>query len=228
MSENNFDISIPGGTSTIKRDWYPFVMTFNADNYRARGNEINGMTILYNFPAFNPLSRTNIFYELDSPYSSSFYGAYIIQSSGNSPYCFNEDASINFDEVMHAFSYDYKNLVLESLGDHDFIFEVNLFNAVPKEYIGYNDWTKVDAQITTNRVSHNYKKFQRSYIQYGIPLRRVKVDFPESNMYGRLYIKYFEEISSTVIMYVMAPDLIVLEECDEFILSKSTLKIGKK
>ena len=72
MAEAGFKIDIPGGLSTKGRDWYPFVMTFNADGYKARGGLIEGMTILYNFPAFNLLSRTNTFYEPDSLYNSSF------------------------------------------------------------------------------------------------------------------------------------------------------------
>lgn len=228
MSENGFEILIPGGKSTSKRDWYPFVMTFNADNYRARGNDIKGMTILYNFPAFNPLTRTNILYETDSPYSSSFYGAYIIKSNSPVPFCFNGDNSVNYDEVMHAFSYDYKNLVLESLGNYNFTFLASSLTSESVEYIGYDYWIKADAKILTNSVSHSYKEARRSYLQYGRPMKKANIEFPEINMNGRLYIKYFPEISSTIIFYIMAPDINILEECDKHILSKSTLKISGK
>lgn len=228
MTEKGFDISIPGGISTAKRDWYPFVITYNADSFKARGGEINGMTILYNFPAFNPISRTNSFYEIDCPFSSSFYGAYIIKAAGPVPYCFNKDKSVNFDEVMDAFSYDYKALVLESFSDFEFVFSVKEYDTIQSDYIGYSGWEKVDAKIYTNSVSHSFKGSKRSYIQYGRPLKNATIEFPETTMCGRLYIKYFPEISSTVIMYAMAPDPNVIQDCDELILSKSTIKFGKE
>ena len=223
MAEAGFKIDIPGGLSTKGRDWYPFVMTFNADGYKARGGLIEGMTILYNFPAFNLLSRTNTFYEPDSLYNSSFYGAYVVRTLEETPYCYTDDGQQNYSEVMQAFKYDYKNLVLESLGDNDFEFIVQQFTGTETDYLGYDGWTMVNAVINTNSVTHVYKGTKRSYLQYGRPMNRTYEDFSRIKMHGRLYMRYFPEYKSTINFYVMAQDRNIVNECDEKILSKSEI-----
>jgi hypothetical protein len=223
MAKNDFGIEIPGGLSTIERDWYPLVMTFNAGGYSARGGHINGMTILYNFPAFNPITRTNTFYESDSPYNSSFYGAYVIESDGITPYCYMVDGSPDYAEVMHAFKYDYVNLVLESLGDNDFEFAVRQFTGRETDFIGYSGWTMVNAVIDTNSVTHVYEESKRSYLQYGRPTDRTNNSFTEQQMHGRLYMRFFPEYNSTVIFYILAKDRNIVNDCDDKILSKSIL-----
>ena len=223
MAKNGFDIEIPGGFSTIERDWYPFVMTFNADGYMARDGLVNGMTILYNFPAFNPLTRTNIFYEPDSPYNSSFYGAYVIESVGITPYCYMDDGSPDYAEVMHAFKYDYVNLVLESLGDKEFEFVVRQFTGRETDFISYSGWTMVNAVLDTNSVTHVYEESKRSYLQYGRPTGRTNNSFAEQQMHGRLYMRFFPEYDSTVIFYILAKERSLINECDDKILSKSIL-----
>lgn len=224
MEKENFSIEIPGGLSTKNRDWYPFVMTFNADSYRARGSEIEGMTILYNFPSFNPLTRTNTFYEIDSIYNSSFYGAYIVQSSTDLPYCYNENGRPNYAELIHAFNYDYKELVLKSLGNDDFEFVVQQFKSKTVDYLGYSDWNMVSAIIETSSVSHEFDGNKRSYLQYGRPFKKPKESFADIIMYGRLYMRFFPEYDSTIIMYIMTPNYDNLNDCDNNILSKSVIK----
>jgi len=224
MEKENFSIDIPGGLSTKNKDWYPFVMTFNADSYRARGNEIQGMTILYNFPAFNPLLRTNTFYEEDSQYNSSFYGAYVVQSPTALPYCYTEEGTLDYDELMHTFKYDYKNLVLKSLGDSDFKFTVQQFTSATVDYLGYSGWNKVSAIIETNSVIHEFAGYRQSYLQYGRPIKKPTINFADITMYGRLYMRFFPEYNSTVIMYIMTPSYEILNECDNNILSKSVIK----
>lgn len=226
MNNEDFNIEIPGGLSTAQKDWYPFVMTFNADSYRARGGEIVGMTILYNFPSFNLKNRTNTFYESDSPYNSSFYGAYVVQSPTELPFGYNENGKPNYSEIMHAFSYDYKNLVLESLGDKEFNFTVQKFNSKPKEtvdYLGYSDWIMISAIIDTNSVSHDYDGYRQSYLQYGRPLKKPNTNFDDITMRGRLYMRYFPEYNSTIIMYIMTTSYDLLNECDSKLLSKSLI-----
>ena len=226
MNEKNFSIEIPGGLTTQQRDWFPFVMTYNADEYRARGGQVNGMTILYNFPAFDPFKRTNAFFEKDSPYCSAFYGAYIINSESSIPYCYTEEGTPDFNEVMHAFKYDYQNLVLESLGKCEFDFTVLNYSAIGSDYIGYSSWTMLNATIKTNSVVHNYSGPMRNYLQYGRPKFYTDIDFPQTTMYGRLFMRYFPEYETTVIFYIIAPDMNVLNDCDLQILSKS--KINSK
>jgi hypothetical protein len=225
MAEKGFEIDIPGGLTTKERDWYPFVMTFNSGGYNARGGLIDSMTIMYNFPSFNPLTRTNAFYEPDSPYNSSFYGAYVIRSSGGIPYCYGEDGSPDYSEVMHAFKYDYINLVLDSLGDNDFEFVVQQFTGDETDYLGYSGWTMINAVINTNSVTHVFEKPKRSYIQYGRPIDSSNDNFDVIKMHGRLYMRYFPEYDSTIIFYIMSPDRAIINKCDENILSKSEISL---
>lgn len=224
MSNKGFNLDIPGGLTTINRDWYPFVMTFNADNYSARNGEIEGMTILYNFPAFNPVTRTNTFYEIDSSYNSSFYGAYIVATPSGTPFCYMDDGSPDYEEVMHAFKFDYLDLVLKSLGESNFGFSTRHFTGTETDYIGYDGWTVVNATIDTNSVTHNYEESRRSYLQYGRPFFEAQDSFINITMYGRLYMRFFPEYKSTIILYVMAPDYGTITDCDENILSKTEIR----
>jgi len=224
MTKENFSIDIPGGLSTSNSDWYPFVMTFNADSYRSRGNEIQGMTILYNFPAFNVFTRTNTFYEKDSPYNSSFYGAYVVQSPSDLPFCYTEKGTPAYDEIMQTFNYDYKKLVLESLGDVDFKFIVQQFKSKTVDYLGYTDWNMVSAIVETNSVLHEFDGNKRSYLQYGRPFKKPEESFADITMYGRLYMRFFPEYNSTIIMYIMTPSYDILNDCDNNILSKSVIR----
>lgn len=223
MASEGFDLDIPGGIATPKRDWYPFAMTFNAVGFSGRAGTETDMSIIYNFPAFNPLSRTNTFYESDSPYSSAFYGAYVIRTNDDYPYGYFESGELNSDEVIHAFRYDYVNLVLESLGSYDFKFKPSSIKIEKTDYLGYADWDLINAEILTNSVAHEYKGFQRSYLQYGRPFGKSTTDFGEINITGRLYIRYFEEYNSTIALYIMAPDINVINNCDRNILSKSKI-----
>lgn len=80
-AEKGLRIRMPGGLSTLKKDWYPFVMTFEAgtDFGRAAGCPGARLTILYNFGAFGLQGRSSL-YDPDSPYFNSFYGAYLWSS----------------------------------------------------------------------------------------------------------------------------------------------------
>ena len=223
LADNDFKIKIPGGQATPERDWSPLVMTFNAENFRARSGEISGMTIMYNFPAFDLRTGKNPIYDMDSSFNSSFYGAYVVESSNNVAFGYDAKGEINHDEIMNAFKYDYVNLVLDDLGEKNFEFIIETSVSSDAKYLDYYDWVKVNAKIQTNSVSHFSTGFKRNYIQYGSPPKSIREHFPGVIMYGRLYIRYFPEYETTVIMYVMSPDIDVLNDCDENLLSKSEI-----
>ncbi len=86
MEKEGFDVQIPGGGATNETDWYPFVMTFTADqefsNYIGKQGE--KLTILYNFPAFNLSKGCSRLYDTKSPYYNGFYGAYLVQQEDGS------------------------------------------------------------------------------------------------------------------------------------------------
>lgn len=218
MVQKGFEIDIPGGTSTPKRDWYPFTITFNAGNFSGQSR----MSIIYNFPAFDTVRRTSMLYNADSDYYSSFYGAYVIEKEDGSPYGIY-GTNIDYDEISSAFRYDYINLVLKSFENRAFEFTPMEWDIKNSEYMGYDSWTVIDAVIKTSGTSHGYNGFRRSYLQYGRPVYNAGDEFPEVLMSGRLYIRYFSEYRCTIAMYIMSPDKDVLEACDSYILSKSRI-----
>ena len=219
MKQAGFRLLIPGGTSTLKTDWYPFPMIFNAGEF-AEGTK---MSIIYNFPAFNPLDRASNLFDEDSEYNSAFYGAYIITKDDSTPYGFS-DNWINTEELTSAFEYDYVNLVLKSFRSKNFVFTPVHYETTSVDYLGYSDWIMVDAIIKTNGVSHNSIDFKRSYIQYGNPGQNTSEDFPIVTLFGKLYLRYFEEYNCTIAMYIMAVNEKVILECDKNILSKTIIR----
>jgi hypothetical protein len=219
MKQAGFNLYIPGGIATPQKDWYPFPMTFNAGEFTDGAR----MSIIYNFPAFDAISRSSMLYDEDSSYNSAFYGAYVITKDDGTPYGLT-DKWINTDEVSIAFEYDYVNLVLKSLGNEEFDFSPVQYEASQTDYLGFNDWIMIDAIINTNSTSHNSVGFKRSYIQYGNPGKKASEDFPLILLLGRLYIRYFEEYNCTIAMYIMARNEEVIIECDKNILSESIIK----
>ncbi|MCD6321416.1 MAG: hypothetical protein J7L77_00135, partial [Clostridiales bacterium] len=152
------------------------------------------------------------------------YGAYIVQSPSDLPYCYTEEGTLDYGELMHTFKYDYKNLVLESLGNADFKFIVQQFTSDTVDYLGYSDWNMVSATIETNSVTHKFGGYKQSYLQYGRPFKKPEESFADITMYGRLYMRFFPEYNSTIIMYIMTPSYDNLNDCDNNILSKSVIR----
>ena len=118
----NITIDIPGGDITKEKDWFPFVMTFvPGENFgRAIGEECS-LTILYNFPDFDMNKGCSSLYDAQSPFYSSFYGAYLVKADNDRKYGFVQDdegniAGVSSDEVAAVSKYDYQELVLSEFG----------------------------------------------------------------------------------------------------------------
>ncbi len=90
-------------------------------------------------------------------------------------------------------------------------------------YIGYDDWTMIEADIVTNGMSHHVTTNHQAYIQYGKPTIDYGDNYHQINTNGRLYARYFPEYNSTIVIYVMADNMDVINECDENILSKTRI-----
>ena len=231
LNKLNVDLDIKGGLSTKKRDWYPYVLYHKADDgfSRYNGKDLS-LTILYNFGHFES-NGTSSYYNPNSPYYSSFYGGYVIYNKENpdKPYGFNDDGSINYDEISLIPKYDQTNLVLPSLGypSNKVVFENEITNMVENvNYIGMDGWTKIDGTIVTNSPLHKSKNHQRGYIQYGKPNDKhyTEEDFPIINLKGRVYVNYIEEHKITLVLYILAPSIKTIDECDNNILSKSKIE----
>ena len=225
-------LSIPGGLSTLRSDWYPFVMTFEANSGFRRFTDDSSLalTILYNFPAFSPLKGCSRLYDTDSPYYNSFYGAYLVKDTDGGIYGFTRqtDGSLYPDTtaIAEVPKYDFWQLVLSEFGltNKNAVFDWNITEiSEPLSYAGEDGFYRMDATLTVNGSAHEYNGFTQSYLQYGVPNFPVTEPLAPVTMYGRLYGKYLEEKQVSLFFYIVAPDKDVLEKCDQKILSKSTL-----
>lgn len=233
LTTEGITLSIPGGLSTPRSDWYPFVMTFCADSgfRRFTGNPSLSLTILYNFPAFSPLRGCSRLYDTESPYYNSFYGAYLVKDERGLPYGFSEAADGTLfpdaDAVAEVPKYDFQSLVLSEFGltAANAVFDWKVTEITGgQSYAGKNDFFRIDAELTVNGASHAYRGFTQSYLQYGRPGFPVKEPLAPVSMYGRLYGSYLEEKQVSLFFYIVAANKDVLEECDRELLSRSTLR----
>ena len=223
---------IPGGNSTSKPDWYPFVMTFNDnEGFSNFTNRDLSFTVLYNFGHFETLKGCSAYYNPDSKYYSSFYGGYIIHDNKNpdNMFGFKSNGKIDTEMLTLVPKYDQTVLVLPSIGcpKDRIIFDATVDNIEENiSYIDSEGWTKVDSTIITNSPIHKYSNKHSGYIQYGKPNKSYypENDFPVITLKGRIYAKYIDKYNSTFVLYVMAPSNEVVEECDREFLSKSIIK----
>lgn len=228
-----FNVDIPGGSSTEEKDWYPFMMVFNDDQgfSNAMGRDLS-LTIFYNFGAFSWNTSSSYLFQEDSPYFSSFYGAYFIkENAASNKYAFLANGELVMDEVFAVPEYDYKHLVLESLGcpADKLAMEILSYNITKNvQYAGYDDWTQVDSLLLVNSPVHKYKMDRRAYIQYGNPLKQADAqEFGLMTTNGRMYIRYFPEYECTAFLYIMSPNILTVEKCDKEILSKTIIGNNK-
>ncbi|MGI5901671.1 MAG: hypothetical protein ACOX7U_04270 [Desulfitobacteriia bacterium] len=230
FKEQNINLEIPGGSETKKRDWFPYVLAFNDEkgfsNYLGRDVSLS---ILYNFGAFNWKSSSSTIFEVDSPYFNSFYGAYVVkENSSGQTFGFQDNGEPNIKEILALAEYDYKYLVLQGLGcpaeklrmevlDFDFTQDI--------EYLDREGWTEINALLLANSVEHRYKGPKRAYIQYGNPRKKEakQEDFRLIIINGKVYAKYFPEFESTLLFYILSPNMDTIEECEREILSKSRI-----
>lgn len=229
LDKNQIAFQIPGGRSTSKADWYPFVITFNDDkglsNYLGESVEF---TVLYNFGCFQFREGTSSYYNPESPYYSSFYGGYIVKPAVERKFGFLEDGTIHAEELAKVPEYDQKYLVLSSLGcpHQQRVFQEEIVSIQYNvDYAGYQSWVQMDSDIRTNSPVHEYQGFQQGYLQYGRPMGRFHYDedFPVINLKGRVYVRYFEELQATIVLYAMASSWNTIEEIDQDILSQTEI-----
>jgi hypothetical protein len=141
---------------------------------------------------------------------------------------FLENGEINAEELSKIPEYDQKYLVLSSLGcpAEQRVFHEDILSIdYDVSYIGFNDWVQIDSEIKTNSPIHEYTRFQQGYLQYGRPMGRLgrKEDFPVIPLKGRVYARYFEEYQAAIVLYIMAPSWETINECDQGILSKTSI-----
>jgi len=235
LQKQNIAVEIPGGSSTKEKDWFPFMMTFNDDqgfsDYRDRDL---ALTVLYNFGAFSWNSSSSSFFNNRSPWYNSFYGGYVVKenSSPDKVYGFNSNGEPAINEIFAVAEYDYKYLVMKSLGcpQEKLVMDISSYKLTPNvSYAGYDGWIQIDSILRVNSPSHKFVRDRRAYIQYGNPLRQTyQEDFQMMRTYGRTYARYFPEFKSTIFLYIVSSDQGTLSTCDKQILSKSTISEMEK
>lgn len=231
IKELNIDINMPGGLATSEKDWYPFVMTFNDnEGFSSFMDRKMNFTVLYNFGAFEYLNGASMLYNPDSNYYGAFYGAYFVQEADreNHKFGFLDNGDINIEEALLPGTYDINELVLGGFGLNNPIsdYKIDSINQVDT-YIGYNNWSVIDATVMTHGHNHRYKENYQAYIQYGKPPLKYsgKQDFPVTKFKSRIYMKYLSEKKCTVFLYAIAPNIKTIENCDKNFLQKSVIKI---
>lgn len=230
LAEEGIKLKIPAGISTLKRDWYPLLLTFNDDKGMSDylGYPVR-FTVLYSFGHYDLLKARSSYYDRESPYFSSFYGGYIIRPEDpDQVFAFKDDGSVNADDLSKITSYDQLELVISSLGcpPEKLKFEssqVQIQDDV--DYLGIGGWTLVNSNISSNSPEHKYESFKYAYIQYGRPrgIKDLDEDFPLVKLRGRVYARYFKEYQATIVLFIMGPSWATIEECDKMILSKTTI-----
>lgn len=227
-AERHFSLTIPGGSSTKEKDWYPFVMVFN-DNQgfsEYMGKDLS-LTIFYNFGAFNWNSGSSDLFLDDSPYFGSFYGGYAVKDNSGEKYGFTEQNEPDLAEIFKVSEYDYKHLVIESLGCPQEKLTMEILSSKAEKnirYAGYEGWVRIDSLLLVNSPAHKFKGDRRAYIQYGNPLKKENAeDFPRIATHGRIYARYFNEFDSSVFLFILSPNETVVDQCDQAILSKTVI-----
>lgn len=91
-------------------------------------------------------------------------------------------------------------------------------------YLGYDGWSRVEADLTVNGAAHRASGFVQSYLQYGTPAYPVSEEFQPVPMKGLVYGRYFDEWNTSIFFYVLATTEELTQKCDEEILSRSVLE----
>ncbi|MDD3402881.1 MAG: hypothetical protein PHQ72_05935 [Hespellia sp.] len=229
METEDFALQIPGGGATNETDWYPFVMTFTADQEFSSfvGKPGEKLTILYNFPAFNLKKGCSRLYDTKSQYYNGFYGAYLVQQADGTPYGFTADGNIDAEAVSDVARFDFFSLVLEDFGLQK---EEEVFTCDHVEtddgyrMAGYDGWIRMSSDILVNGAAHKKQEGVTSYLQYGAPEFPVSEPFAPVEMKSVVYGRYFEEYQASIFFYVMAVDENVCRRCENEVLRASVIE----
>lgn len=227
LAQEHIGLRMPGGLSTPAADWYPFPMTFVADELyaAASGRPDARLTIVYNFPAFDYARGCSRLYDPASPYYSSFYGAYLVRDGRSAALAAGTPDEAAVAEIA---AFDFFTLVLGDFGlaPEDRVFD---FTVTDRAYgvscAGYDGWARIQARLTVNGSAHNRRDAVRSYLQYGAPnFGPVAEEFAPVELYGIVCGRYFPQWDVEIYFYVMGADAQICLDCEAQILLNSTLE----
>lgn len=228
LEKEKIEIELPGGLSTRVKDWYPLVMTFNIDQgFSSYSGKDVQLSILYNFGAFEYLKGASTYYDANSQYFNAFYGAYVAKGM-DFVFGYNRDGTPNYEEMAQVPEYDMKILVLNSMGNDQPLFQFDIDSTYKMDaFLGYEGWDVIEATITTNSPMHKSENSYQAYIQYGKPPKAYYngEDFPQVQVKGKIYARYFEEKGCSIFLYVIAPNEDSVQQCDRDFLQKTTIQL---
>lgn len=223
LSAEGITLYLPGGLSTPEKDWYPLVITFNADNFGAYAGCDVDLTILYNFGAFDSAYGCSSFYDPASDYHDAFYGAYIIKSGDGSVYGYANNGTLNIEAMAKVFEYDMNILVLKSLGCASPEFAYSIISTSETTIDRYS-FDVVNAEIYSQSPLHSVSNFKNAYYQYGSPKQLItQKDFKNLTVYGRIYASELPEKGIALCFYIIAPSEEILDACEKAMIKKAKI-----
>lgn len=224
-------IHIPGGLKTLKRDYYPFVMTYDtSEEFSSHRNESIDLVVLYNFGTMQWLKGASVLYDETSPYYNSFYGAYIAKfKDGVGVYGRKDDGSLDVESIMDITDFDLKHLVLNSVGCEQPILKYDIIETEEPKYleIDHEIYQVIDAKMEMSTMWHEVKGDYTAYIQYGNPsgFKSTIDSFATIQGYGRIYIRFDTQKNISYFFYSIATSQHTLDEIESGFISKSTIKV---
>ncbi len=228
LKDNRIQLDIPGGSQTQARDWFPFVMLYNAhDGFTHYIGKKSRLTILYNFGAYEPGTTSSSLYSRKSAYHGAFYGAYVIQNEDGSVFGFNEKGDLLPEKIRKVAAYDYQYLVLGGLGASHRKLRFDEYTLEEKRgtFLDIPDWHIITSRIDTLSPLHEEAGYRLSYLQYGKPPAHSGESFPDNQLLGKAWVKAFEEYGFTLVFYILAPTQEVIDHTANEILEHTTLVI---
>ncbi len=236
LDQENIKVNMPGGLSTWQKDYYPFVMTFDASEAYARRTQRDvELMIYYNFGAFRWLKGNSSMFDPNSPYYNSFYGAYVVrEDEGLTSFMYHEDGRLNVENIMDITDYDVKHLVLASFGDKSPTLEY-VINQDKDEsttrIIDGREFRVIDATLIMDGMWHHYEQNYMSYIQYGKPLEKDGKgmdSFEPLTGYGRIYLYEDKKTGIGYILYAIATSEAVIEEVEKDYIQKTRFDLSEE
>lgn len=223
-AQSGLNIQFENPESSKMLNWFSEMCLYNVPDLSEKdlgleGNREFELSIYYTFGDFK--NGRSLVYEVESEYHNAFYGAYVIKGLG--------DISDNQAVLEAVARYDYTKLILSGLGyaKQQISFEpVSASVASKITYCGSDNWNRWDATVKTRSVNHRVTSNLQHYVQFGKPaLAEQTPEFGETQLYGRMYAKYFNEQEVCVIFYIMTPDQVLLTRTDEQLLSKTSIRL---
>ncbi len=230
LYEEEIRLQLQGGLATWKKDYFPFVIAFDASKAFSRYiDEPIDLTIYYNFGAFDVRQGASSLYNQNSPFYSTFYGAYAIRYKDSEEiYGLRTDQKPDIEAITKITDFDLKHLVYNSIGHVEPELKYKIENNEEVMVIDGREFIVFDATIQMDGMWHQYERDYRAYIQYGKPPIQLedKESFEAIEGFGRIYLHYDDIEGISYFFYIITADKETLQYTEEAFIANA--KITKK